>query len=201
MRLTFPTAVSIFALAIAFAAPLASSAVAQGSGAAAALPALTNGLGLAAIVNEDVVTELDVDQRVRLLLVTTGVPYSPEAARAARLTALRSLVDETLQFQEARKVNIGVTEAEVEDSFQRVLQSNRVTPEQFNQILASAGVTPATLKRQLRAEITTDGAGPHHRNLHSLPPRLPKRQLSACWPRRPPPRPHRGHDVRAWRAA
>lgn len=154
MRLTFPTAVSIFALAIAFAAPLASSAVAQGSGAAAALPALTNGLGLAAIVNEDVVTELDVDQRVRLLLVTTGVPYSPEAARAARLTALRSLVDETLQFQEARKVNIGVTEAEVEDSFQRVLQSNRVTPEQFNQILASAGVTPATLKRQLRAELT-----------------------------------------------
>ncbi|MDD3445239.1 MAG: peptidylprolyl isomerase [Zavarzinia sp.] len=154
MRLSFPTAVSLLALALAFTGPALGGAAAQtGAATAAGLPGLSGGLGLAAIVNEEVVTQLDVDQRVRLLLVTTGVPYNADTARAARLTALRSLVDETLQIQEARKEGVSATEADVENSFQRVLQSNNVTQEQFDQILAKAGITAATMKRQLLAEL------------------------------------------------
>jgi len=157
MRILVLTAIT--ALTLSLGAPFVTDASAQTPRppagkppAAAPVPEMPNDVAIAAVVNEQVVTEYDVGQRVRLLLVTTGVPYTPQAAQAARLTALRALVDEILQLQEAAKQSVTVTDQEVEQSFQQVLESNKVTAEQFNEILARAGVSAETLKRQLRAE-------------------------------------------------
>lgn len=154
MRLYVLTAVYSLALAL-LVTGTTDSAAAQAStrGQPPAAPAPATEVGIAAVVNDEMVSAFDVEQRVRLLLVTTGVPYSPEAARAARLTALRSLVDEALELQEARKQGITVTEEQVEQSFQQVLQSNKVTQEQFDQLMKQAGTSATTLKRQLRAEL------------------------------------------------
>lgn len=154
MRLLVLTAVYSLALAL-LVTGTTDSAAAQAStrGQPPDAPAPATEVGIAAVVNDEMVSAFDVEQRVRLLLVTTGVPYSPEAARAARLTALRSLVDEALELQEARKQGITVTEEQVEQSFQQVLQSNKVTQEQFDQLMKQAGTSATTLKRQLRAEL------------------------------------------------
>lgn len=148
MRLSVLTAVSAIALAVAFTGPTSRAATAQG-----AAPTISADMGLAAVVNDDVVTAFDVEQRIRLLLVSTGMPYNADTARAARMTALRALVDESLQFQEARKQSVAIDEAQVEASLQQVIQSARMTPEQFVQTLAQAGVSVDSLKRQLRAEL------------------------------------------------
>ncbi|MCW0181146.1 MAG: peptidylprolyl isomerase [Zavarzinia sp.] len=154
MRLFVLTAVYSLALAL-LVTGTTDSAAAQATprGQAPAAPPPATEVGIAAVVNDEMVSAFDVEQRVRLLLVTTGVPYSPEAARAARLTALRSLVDEALELQEARKQGVTITEEQVEQSFQQVLQSNKVTLEQFDQLMKQAGTSATTLKRQLRAEL------------------------------------------------
>lgn len=153
MRFPVPSAVHSLALVLLIAGAT-DTAAAQAPARPDAASALPSGqLGIAAVVNDEMISAFDLDQRIRLLLVTTGAPYNPDTARAARLTAMRALVDEALEMQEARKQGVAVTDDQVEQSFQQVLQTNKVTPEQFEQLMKQAGITAATLKRQLRAEL------------------------------------------------
>ncbi|MEC7210362.1 MAG: hypothetical protein VXV87_06320 [Pseudomonadota bacterium] len=60
--------------------------------------------GIAAIVNDEVISLYDVDQRVELYFVSSGIVRSRETVERLREQALRELVDEKLQMQEARRV-------------------------------------------------------------------------------------------------
>lgn len=153
MRFNVLNAVYAVALAVTVTGATDSAAAQATRTREPAPPAAAPQVGIAAIVNDEMISAFDVEQRVRLLLVTTGVPYSPEAARAARLAALRALVDEALELQEARKQSVVITKEQIEQSFQQVLDSNKVTLEQFEQLMQQAGTSAATLKRQLGAEL------------------------------------------------
>ena len=59
--------------------------------------------GIAAIVNDEVISLYDVDQRVDLFFATSGLGKSPEMRERMRAQVLRSLVDEKLQMQENLK--------------------------------------------------------------------------------------------------
>ena len=59
--------------------------------------------GIAAIVNDEVISLYDVDQRVELYFVSSGIVRSRETVERLREQALRELVDEKLQMQEARR--------------------------------------------------------------------------------------------------
>lgn len=153
MRFNVLNAVYAVALAVTVTGATDSAAAQATRTREPAPPAAAPQVGIAAIVNDEMISAFDVEQRVRLLLVTTGVPYSPEAARAARLAALRALVDEALELQEARKQSVVITSEQIEQSFQQVLDSNKVTLEQFEQLMKQAGTSASTLKRQLGAEL------------------------------------------------
>lgn len=132
----------------------AAPAYAQGQAAAVTPPAgLQQELGIAAIVNDQVVTGYDLDQRVRLLLVSTGAPLNNDTAQQARTPALRQLVDENLQFAEAAKEDVKVGEEDVRKELRRIIQSSGLQIEQFQQLLIQAGIKAPTLERQIRAEL------------------------------------------------
>lgn len=107
-----------------------------------------------AIVNGDIITGTDVDQRLALILAANEGQVSDEEKQRLRLQVLRNLIDETLQIQEARASDIVIDDAEVEQTYARVAQQN------FNQNIAAmdaylirVGSSPASLKRQIRGEL------------------------------------------------
>jgi len=116
--------------------------------------------GVAAVVNDEVISTYDLGQRVRLLLVTTGVRATNQNMPQIEQEALSSLVDEHLEVQEIRrqekeqKFDILASDAEVNDNLARIAQSNNSTTDKLLQALASAGVGAQTLKDQLRAQIS-----------------------------------------------
>ncbi|HCP63134.1 MAG TPA: peptidylprolyl isomerase, partial [Hyphomonadaceae bacterium] len=60
--------------------------------------------GVAAIVNDQPITRLDVRQRVQFLIATSGAQQvTPELVQRATSAALNGLIDERLQLQEASK--------------------------------------------------------------------------------------------------
>jgi peptidyl-prolyl cis-trans isomerase SurA len=59
-----------------------------------------------AIVNGEIVTGTDVDQRLALILAANGNKVSPEEKERLRLQILRNLIDETLQIQEAKATKL-----------------------------------------------------------------------------------------------
>ncbi|MCB2047252.1 MAG: peptidylprolyl isomerase [Novosphingobium sp.] len=107
-----------------------------------------------AVVNGDIITGTDVDQRLALILAANQNKVSDEEMQRLRAQVLRNLIDETLQIQEAAASKIEVEDAEVEQSYARVAAQN------FNQnttamdaYLKRIGSSPASLKRQIKGEL------------------------------------------------
>jgi peptidyl-prolyl cis-trans isomerase SurA len=107
-----------------------------------------------AVVNGDIITGTDVDQRLALILAANEGKVSTEEKERLRLQVLRNLIDETLQIQEAKASEITIDDKEVEQTYARVAQQN------FNQNIAAmdayltrVGSSPASLKRQIRGEL------------------------------------------------
>ena len=109
-------------------------------------------------VNGTIITGTDVDQRVALILASTEAQPSPEELQRLRLQVFRSLIDETLQIQEAAALEIAVTPQEVDDAYARVAASERFnrSPEALGEYLISIGSSPTALKRQIEGELAWD---------------------------------------------
>jgi peptidyl-prolyl cis-trans isomerase SurA len=108
-----------------------------------------------AIVNGDIITGTDVEQRLALVLSANQAKPSDEEVARLRLQILRNLIDETLQIQEAKAQNLKVEDDEVEQTYQRVaVQNFRQDPKALDAYLAKIGSSPASLKRQIRGELS-----------------------------------------------
>jgi peptidyl-prolyl cis-trans isomerase SurA len=123
----------------------------------ATLPAMTPAgaqiMRIAAIVNDEAISAFDIEQRVRLLVTTSGARPTPELLRRLESQVLNSLIEERLQLQEAKRLNIRVLENEIDESIRFIERQNRFTAGQLERTLVRAGVDFSTLLDQLRAQI------------------------------------------------
>ena len=107
-----------------------------------------------AVVNGDVITGTDVDQRVALVTAANDQELSAEDMQRLKMQVLRNLIDETLQIQEAAAQEIEVTDAEVEQRYTAVAQQNFGQREgAMSAYLQQIGSSPNSLKRQIRGEL------------------------------------------------
>lgn len=109
--------------------------------------------GIAAVVNDQVISLYDVDQRVDLFFATSGIEKSPEMTERMRDQVLRSLVDEKLQMQEATRVEIQIEETEIEKRMELLAKQDNRTLDGIKEFLESKSIEENTLKAQIRAEL------------------------------------------------
>ena len=106
-----------------------------------------------ALVNDEVISGQDVENRLNLTLVTSGMAPTPENRKRMEPQVLRGLVDEKLQLQEASRVGVFVTDREVADAIARIEQSNRLAKGQLEVLLKQSGMGLAPLEQQVRSTI------------------------------------------------
>ena len=109
--------------------------------------------GIAAVVNSDIVTIHDLRQRVLFMMATTGAETDEATIQRLQRQALRNLVDEHLQMQEAGTYDVTISDEEVNQSVGRLLSRNGADPNELVSDLAAAGVSIETLRDQVRSEI------------------------------------------------
>jgi len=109
--------------------------------------------GIAAVVNSDIVTIHDLRQRVLFMMATTGAETDEASIQRLQRQALRNLVDEHLQMQEAGTYEVTISDEEVNQSVGRLLSRNGADPNKLVSDLAAAGVSIETLRDQIRSEI------------------------------------------------
>jgi peptidyl-prolyl cis-trans isomerase SurA len=118
------------------------------------------GEGVIATVNDDVISTYDLRQRMRLLVITTGLQPTEDNLRQLETEALRSLVDEHIEMQEVhrqekeQKFTITATDEDINDDLNRMAAGNKMTGDQLVAALTASGVSPETLRDQIRAEIS-----------------------------------------------
>lgn len=161
-----------WAVTAALAVAIATGAPAQEAGppAAAEAPNSASGLQLpenmqlfgtampsvvkaTAIINGEVITQTDVDQRLALLVMANGDQVPPEELDRLRQQVLRNLIDETLQIQAARAEEITITQADIDRTLQRVAENVKQTPEGLAELLKANRSSIRTMRRQIEGEI------------------------------------------------
>ncbi|WP_397598247.1 peptidylprolyl isomerase [Sphingorhabdus sp.] len=106
-------------------------------------------------VNGEIITGTDIDHRLALIVAANENKLPPEELARFRAQILTNLIDETLQIQEAAANEIEVTDAEVNQYFNRVAQQNFNRPaSEVEKYLISIGSSVATLKRQIKGELS-----------------------------------------------
>src|SRR5262249_11388808 len=98
-------------------------------------------------VNGDPVTNLDIEQRGKLVQLMMG-------KSAARQELINDIIDDKLKIQIAKRFRVDVTEADVEKQFAEMGGRMRMARQQFEQVLTQNGVEPATMKEHIKAEIS-----------------------------------------------
>ena len=122
--------------------------------AGAASPAMGQAAeGVAAIVNDHVISTFDVRQRAGMLLVSAGIERTPEMEQRARAQALRDLIDERLQILEAAKFEVTVSQQEVNSRLTDIASQNNTDVAGLTQQLAADGISLSTLRSQIEADI------------------------------------------------
>ena len=107
------------------------------------------------IINGEVITGTDVDQRVALVVAASGGKIAPEELERLRLQVLRNLMDETLQIQEAKAQDMVVGDDEVDATYTRIARQNfGQDPKALDGYLVKIGSSATSLKRQIRGELS-----------------------------------------------
>jgi peptidyl-prolyl cis-trans isomerase SurA len=107
-----------------------------------------------AIVNGEVITQTDIDQRVALMAIANGGDVPADELERLRQQVLRNLIDETLQIQAAKAAEINVTEADIDKTVARVAGNVKQTPEQMADYLKEHGSSIRSIRRQILGEIS-----------------------------------------------
>jgi peptidyl-prolyl cis-trans isomerase SurA len=108
---------------------------------------------VAAIVNDAVITTFDVQQRMRLMLMSAGGRITPQMLPQLQRQALRDLVEEQLKLQEAKQFELTASEDEVANELRNIAAQMRMEVGQLEGALAAEGVSVESLKTQIAAGI------------------------------------------------
>lgn len=109
-------------------------------------------LRIAAVVNDEIISVYDLGARLRVALFSSRLDDTPENRRRLASPVLRALIDERLQMQEAKRLNIAASDEEMAQSVARVESGNRMPPGGLKQLANGLQVPYETLTDQIRAQ-------------------------------------------------
>jgi len=107
-----------------------------------------------AVVNSDIITADDVDARMNLIMRTSGIPDTPQNRQQLSARVVRTLIDEKLEMQEAKKYKISVGKDEVEKALGNIETRNNMPKGGLDAYLKAAGIPRRSLVDQITASIT-----------------------------------------------
>jgi peptidyl-prolyl cis-trans isomerase SurA len=109
-------------------------------------------LRIAAVVNDDIVSIFDLSMRLKVALFTSRLPDTPENRQRLAPQVLRGLIDERLQEQEAKRLNVVLDDADLATAVGRVEEGNRMRSGGLKELTTAIGVPYETLTSQIRAQ-------------------------------------------------
>jgi len=105
------------------------------------------------VVNKDVITAADVEERIRLINLGAGKPVTTPIPEDMRKQIIQGMVEESLQLQAAKSKKIKVEEADVEKALENLAKDNKMSLEAMVKMLRTNGISKQTMLTRLRAQM------------------------------------------------
>jgi peptidyl-prolyl cis-trans isomerase SurA len=99
-----------------------------------------------AVVNGDPITALDIEQRTKLITLTTH-------KNPTRTQVLDELIDDKLKVREGKRWGLEIGDSDLDAAYASMGERMHKTATELSQDLEKAGVNPGTLKARIRADM------------------------------------------------
>ncbi|HEX3498725.1 MAG TPA: peptidylprolyl isomerase [Stellaceae bacterium] len=108
---------------------------------------------IAAVVNDEVISVADLAARIRLVFASSNIPDTPDTRQRVTRQVVRMLIDEKLEMQEAKRLNITVSDDEVAKALVNIEAQNKLSKGGLDSMLTARGVPRGTLVDQVTATL------------------------------------------------
>jgi peptidyl-prolyl cis-trans isomerase SurA len=108
---------------------------------------------IAAVVNDDVITLGDLSSRIKMVMLSSNIPDTPEMEQRLTSQVLRTLIDEKLEMQAAKRHHVTASEAELRKALQQIEARNHMKQGDLEKYLLAHGIEKGALISQLTASI------------------------------------------------
>jgi peptidyl-prolyl cis-trans isomerase SurA len=110
-------------------------------------------LRIVALVNDDVITAIDLAIRTEMVIAQSRVQGTPETRERLRPQVLRALIDDRLRQQAADNEGISVPQDSIDNRMNQLAQNNNLSLDEFREALRQNNLDPNWLEEQIRTEI------------------------------------------------
>ena len=108
---------------------------------------------IVAVVNDDVITRGELDQRMDLVIRQLAQRGSPPPRSAIERQVLDRMIMDQVQLQMARQTGLRVDDTQLERALQRIAQENKLSIADFRAAVERDGVKFARFREDIRNEI------------------------------------------------
>ena len=110
-------------------------------------------LKIAAVVNDEIISTRDLQNRVNLFLMTTRIPLNPQTKNMIFSRVLNNAIEEKIKLQAAEKEGIKISPQELADSVQQFEKNNQINTGELKKILAQNKVDMDAFENQMKADM------------------------------------------------
>jgi peptidyl-prolyl cis-trans isomerase SurA len=110
---------------------------------------------IVAVVNGEIITLYEVDERARPLVSRAGGTdfEKRRLLDQARQRVIEAMIDDLLIKQEAQRLGVSVSDMEIQNQIRQLKDANNLSEEQFTSSLLLQGMTRADYEKMLRDDI------------------------------------------------
>ncbi len=112
-----------------------------------------NGIAISAIVNDDIITNFDISSRIRMTLMTSRIPVTPENLNRVAKFELNNLIDDKLKRQEAKRLEITASDEEVAKAIETIEAQNHLPAGALKKISMDSGLGENAFNEQIKAQV------------------------------------------------
>ena len=105
------------------------------------------------LVNSDIITEFDVENRTNFHSTNSSKPLTPELRRQIRPQVIQELIDETLQLQEIQRRGVTIEDADIIATIDSIEKDNNIPHGNLLEILAKNNVSHEGYIRYLKSQL------------------------------------------------
>jgi peptidyl-prolyl cis-trans isomerase SurA len=113
-----------------------------------------NDFEIVAVVGGDAVSALDVKNRMDLAIASSGMKPTAEIKERLFDQIVKTLIDEKLTYQEAKRLNINVGQQDIDNALMNLEEKNKIKAGSFKEFVKGKGISFDSAVEQLKAQIT-----------------------------------------------
>lgn len=104
-------------------------------------------------VNDEIITSQDMQNNLKLFLLTTKIPFNEQTQNMILERVLNNAIEEKVKLQEAAKNDIDVSDDDINKSIAAFEKSNQIPVGNMKKILAQAGISNETFRNQVKTDL------------------------------------------------